>query len=218
MFDSLLKKLRSLSYIPLSRKLQYFENVILKIKGIVYYRLLFKKFGKGSILRRPLFFSYESVEVGDNVLIWDDSRIEAVESHLDSDYKSMIVIGDGVTIQQRCHITAAGALYIGGGSTILFDVMITDIDHEYRDISTPVSQQPLIVSKTTIGDNCFIGSGAKINAGTTLGKHCIVGSNAIVRGDFPDYSVIVGIPAKIVKRYDNITKSWLKTNSLGDFI
>lgn len=218
MFNSLFKKLETLTSLPLSRKLQYFENAILKIKGIVVYRFLFKEFGKGSILRRPLFISYESVEVGDNVLIWDDSRIEAVESHFDSDYKPMIVLGDGVTIQQRCHITAAGKLDIGSGSTVLFDVMITDIDHEYQNISMPVSQQPLLVAKTTIGDNCFIGSGAKINAGTTLGKHCIVGSNAIVRGDFPDYCVIVGMPAKIVKRYDSTTKSWLKTNSLGDFI
>ncbi len=218
MFNSLFKKIERLYSLPLSRKLQYFENNYFKIKGVLIYRFLFNGFGKGSILRKPLFVSFESVEVGHNVLIWDDARIETVESYADSDFTPAIILGDGVTIQQRCHITAAGKLSIGNGTTILFDVMITDIDHEYQDITLPISQQPLLVAKTTIGENCFIGSGVKINAGTTLGKHCIVGASAIVRGDFPDYCVIVGIPAKIIKRYNSTTKSWQKTDSLGDFI
>ena len=51
-----------------------------------------------------------------------------------------------------------------------------------------------------------------------MGRHCVVGTNSVVRGHFPDYSVIVGIPAKIVKRYDEKMKQWKKTNSKGEFI
>ena len=57
-----------------------------------------------------------------------------------------------------------------------------------------------------------------IQAGTILGKQCIVGANAVVRGEFSDYCVIAGIPAKIVKRYDLITKQWKKTDVKGNFI
>lgn len=123
-----------------------------------------------------------------------------------------------MTIQQRCHITAATTLVIGKNTMISFDVSIQDTDHEYEDLSMPVGNQPLIVKKTQIGENCFIGSGAKIQAGTILGKHCVVGTNAVVRGTFPDYSVIVGVPARIVKRYDEKIGVWKKTDKNGEFV
>ncbi|MEY8214335.1 MAG: acyltransferase, partial [Colwellia sp.] len=205
-------------YLPFSRKTQYFGMVFFKIKGLLFYRYLFKQFGKGSILRPSLFISYESLEVGENVLIGDHARIETVERYADSGFSPTIILEDGVKIEQRCHITAADKLVIGEDTSILFDVMITDIDHEYQSLDLPVGKQPLAVAKTTIGANCFIGSGAKINAGTTLGKHCVVGANAVVRGDFPDYCVIVGIPAKIVKRYNPQLNLWQKTDAQGVFI
>lgn len=59
---------------------------------------------------------------------------------------------------------------------------------------------------------------AVIQAGTILGKQCIVGANAVVRGHFPPYCVIVGVPARIVKRYDEKSGAWKKTNSKGEFI
>jgi acetyltransferase-like isoleucine patch superfamily enzyme len=218
MLSFLFKKIISFYAQPLSRKKQYLENGYLKIKGILLYRFLFKKFGKGSILRSPLFISYESLEVGKNVFIWDDARIEAVDRHSDTKFTPTIILGDGVSIEQRCHITAADELVIGKNTVLLFDVMVTDIDHEYQGLILPIKMQPFLVAKTTIGENCFIGSGAKINAGTTLGKHCVVGANAFVRGNFPDYCVIVGIPGKIVKRYNIETKLWQKTDAQGRFI
>ena len=78
--------------------------------------------------------------------------------------------------------------------------IVTNIDHDYKVINKPIAQQELIVNETEIGENCFIGSGVKIQAGTKLGFQCVVGANAVVRGEFPDYSVIVGVPAKVIKR------------------
>ena len=71
-----------------------------------------------------------------------------------------------------------------------------------------IMEQPMICKKTVIGENCFIGFGAAIQAGTVLGKQCVVGTNAVVRGTYPDYSVIVGVPAKVVKRYNKETGKW----------
>jgi acetyltransferase-like isoleucine patch superfamily enzyme len=96
--------------------------------------------------------------------------------------------------------------------------MITNIDHDYQQIAKPIWEQKLIIKETKIGENCFIGYGAVIQAGTILGKQCIVGANAVVRGTFPDYCVIVGIPAKIVKRYDEKSAVWKKTNGKGEFL
>jgi acetyltransferase-like isoleucine patch superfamily enzyme len=218
MFNNLFKKIKRISDLPLSRKQQYLVHSYLKLKGIVLYRHLFKKFGQGSILKNTLFISYEAVSIGKDVLIWDDARIEVIDCYSEQSIKPSIIIGDGVVIQQGCHITAASTLNIGSNTSILFDVLITDIDHEYQTLNIPMSKQPLKVAKTTIGENCFIGSGAKINAGTTLGKHCIVGASAVVRGSFSDYCVIVGIPGKVIKRYNPESKLWQKTDAQGDFI
>jgi serine acetyltransferase len=58
----------------------------------------------------------------------------------------------------------------------------------------------------------MIGYGAAIQAGTILGEQCMVGTNAVVKGEFPSFSVIVGIPAKIIKRYDFCSHIWRQTD------
>lgn len=55
-----------------------------------------------------------------------------------------------------------------------------------------------------------IGINAVILAGTKIGKNCVVGANAVVKGEFPDYCVIAGVPAVVVKKYDFETESWIK--------
>lgn len=49
-------------------------------------------------------------------------------------------------------------------------------------------------------------------------KRLLVGANSVVRGDFPDYSVIVGAPARIVKRYDANQNRWRKSDAQGNFL
>jgi len=78
--------------------------------------------------------------------------------------------------------------------------------------------QKFIINETFIGENCYIGIGSCIQAGTILGRQCVVGANSVVRGTFPDFSVIAGVPAKIIKRYNQKTLRWQTTNLEGDFI
>ena len=214
----MLTKLKKFTNLPLSRKLQFLSSTYHKLKTQTFYKLMFKSMGAKSVIKKPMFLTPEYISVGNACYIWNDARIEAITSYANDSFNPHIILEDGVTIQQRCHITAADTLIIGKDTAILFDVMITNIDHEYEDLSTPVANQPLIVKKTQIGENSFIGSGAKIQAGTILGKHCVVGTNAVVRGHFPDYCVIVGVPARIVKRYDEVSRKWKKTNSKGEFL
>ena len=62
-----------------------------------------------------------------------------------------------------------------------------------------------------IGSNCKIYNNVVILPGTKLGNHCIVGANSVVRkAEYPDYSIIVGNPAKIVKKYNFISSKWEK--------
>jgi acetyltransferase-like isoleucine patch superfamily enzyme len=150
------------------------------------------------------------------VLIWSGCRIEALENATGpGGAPPRIVIGDGVSMQQDCHVTAGGELHIGAGTTILYGAMITDMDHRYDAVGVPVTDQPIDVRPTTIGPTCFIGSGARILPGTTLGAHCVVGANAVVRGTFAPGSVIAGIPGRVVRQFDPASGTWRKVGPEG---
>ena len=69
-----------------------------------------------------------------------------------------------------------------------------------------------------IEENCKIYNNVVILPNTKLGKHTTVGANSVVSGIFPDYCVIVGAPAKIVKRYCFEEQKWKKTDNNGNFI
>lgn len=121
-----------------------------------------------------------------------------------------IFFHDNVAVGQDFHITAMGDIHVGPGSLISGNVMVTDIDHSYEDVSTSLHDQPMRYSRTVIGANCFIGMGVRVQAGTELGEGCVVGANAVVRGKFPPHTVIVGVPAKAVKMRDPISGEWLR--------
>lgn len=119
-----------------------------------------------------------------------------------------LTINNNVTVGQDFFVTCMSNLDIGSGTIISASVMITDIDHQYTEVTMSVIDQPYVCSRTTIGKNCFIGMGARIQAGTILGDGCVVGANSVVRGVFEDHSVIVGAPGRVVKRYNKATGVW----------
>ncbi len=178
-----------------------------------------RSLGRRSIIKAPLFWTPEYIEVGNDVLVWPGCRFEGIDLDMATvGTLPRIVLGDGVSFQQNCHLTAARHVEIGARTSVLFGVMITDTDHRYDRIDQPPALQPLDIQPTVIGENCFIGARASIQAGTRLGRHCIVGTNAVVRGTFPDYCVLVGAPARIVKRYDEATGEWRRTAADGSLL
>ena len=98
----------------------------------------------------------------------------------------------------------------GGGTSITANVGIFDIDHPYEDINSNPRGTQYEIKPVIIGEQCLIGMNSVILPGTILGKHCIVGANSVVRGEYPDYCVIAGSPARIVKRYNIELKKWEK--------
>ncbi|WP_346238514.1 acyltransferase [Niabella insulamsoli] len=174
----------------------------------LFYAPFFGRFGMPSYMGRPTYLSnVRRIFVGNNVRIFPHVRMEAVGK------EGRIVIGNNVGIGQNVHITSGSELKIGDGTAILANVFITNIDHSYEEIGIPVLSQRNIIKTTEIGSNCFIGIGAAIQAGTILGMHCIVGANSVVRGVFDDYCVIVGAPAKVVKKYNPEKKVWEKIDN-----
>lgn len=183
--------------------MHYFYKLSWAARAILL-KLFFGRLAMPSYMGPPVFlYQTQSMFIGRRVRIFPGLRAEC---HRDG----RLFFHDNVTIGQNFHITAMGDLNIRSGTIISGDVMITDIDHEYRDPNVSVIDQPYINSETDIGENCFLGFGVRIQAGTILGRGCVVGANSVVRGEFPDHCVIVGAPARIVKRYDPESGKWAR--------
>jgi len=198
----------------------YLSEVFPRIKTILWYKQLFRGLGNHSVVFKPLrLINPQNITIGDRVRIYKGSRIETIESWGNTKFTPELIVGNGTTFEQFVHIICASRVEIGKAVVISAGVMITDNNHEYKEINKSVMEQPLEVKdKTVIGDFCFVGMGSRIMAGARLGNNCIVGANSVVLGEFKDYSVIVGSPAKIIKRYDLETSKWRKTTSSGEFI
>src|SRR5262249_32063632 len=70
-----------------------------------------------------------------------------------------------------------------------------------RDVSLPISMQSMPERPVIIGDGSWLGYGTVVLPGARIGKHVVVGANSVVSGEIPDYSVAVGTPARVVKRW-----------------
>lgn len=167
----------------------------------------YKKMGSFCYMGKPCFISGKRrISVGSKVRIYPGVRLEVEKD-------AQIIIGENTSIGENFHAYSGGSgtLYIGENTTISSDVLITNTDHDYTQINVHIMQQPTLTKETFIGKNCFIGHAVCILAGAKLGNQCIVGANAVVKaGNYPDYSVIAGIPAKIVKYYNKNSKEWIK--------
>lgn len=178
------------------------RKLVWAFRGLVY-KVFFGEFGRMSYMGRPIsLIGEKNIFVKERVRIYPGNRMETYRG-------GRIIIDENTSIAQNFHVIAEKEdLIIGKNVTISGNVFVTNIDHEYKDIEKHILDQKWSISTTKIGDGCFIGFGAAIQAGTILGKHCIVGANSVVRGSFPDYCVIVGAPGKIVKRYNPYSKEW----------
>lgn len=81
------------------------------------------------------------------------------------------------------------------------EVLIYTQNHCYEDETKPIIQQGYTKTKpVVIGDDVWIGARAIILPGVNIGSHSVVGAGAVVTKDVPDYSVVGGVPAKVIKR------------------
>lgn len=167
---------------------------------------------------KPLRVTPKCMELEENVSIFKGARIEGVYQYNEKHFSPRIVFKKGVHIQQNLHLTCANYIEIGENTAIAANVTITDIHHPYTDISKPIERNDIEVSKVIIGNDCKLYNNCVILPGTTIGKHVTIGANSVVSGVIPDYCVVVGCPSRIIKKYDDRTGAWRKTDKNGIFL
>lgn len=147
--------------------------------------------------------------IGNNVAIGRHARFLLIPEYCGKHYNPRIVIGNNVSIGNRFSALSADDIIIEDNNLIASDVLITSENHgvDIEESESYASTQ-LITAPVVIKKGCWIGEKVSIMPGVVLGERCIVAANAVVTHSFPQKTIIAGIPAKAVKRYDDIEHRW----------
>lgn len=119
-----------------------------------------------------------------------------------------IYIGDRTRIGLGC--TLIGPVKIGNDIRLAQNVVMSGLNHNYEDISIPISKQGVTTSPIIIEDESWIGANSVVLPGVTVGKHCIIAAGSIVTKTIPEYSVVAGNPARIIKQFNKMDNRWEK--------
>lgn len=188
------------------------HNIFEKIAKVIKFplcKITYGDFGFKSYIIKPMMISGKKyIHIGKRVTIRNGARIEAIDKYNNEIFQPRLIVEDNVSIEQQVHITCTDSLTIEHDVTISAYVYISDTSHCIDKAHVNVLAQPLKSAATKIGAYSFIGIGAKIMPGVTIGKNCVVGAGAIVCKDVPDYCMVVGNPARIIKKYDLNKNVW----------
>ncbi len=175
-------------------------------------RFLFGAYGKdiyigpGVLINRPRY-----VHLGNHVTIQKNASMNLHPKDRKS-REGLVFVGNGVHISQGCIISALNSIIIEEDVIVGPNVMIIDNTRIPGDVRFPIKDQKLKIGSVRIGAGSFIGYGACVLPNVDIGKHCVIGALSVVNQDIPSYSVAVGVPARVVKRYDFERQAWVKEN------
>lgn len=112
-----------------------------------------------------------------------------------TDFGKNIIIGKDVFINSGCHFQDQGGIEIGDGALIGHNVVLATINHDLD----PKENRKNHYAPIKIGAHVWIGSNAMVLAGVSIGEWAVVGAGAVVTKDVPAFTVVGGVPAKVLK-------------------
>ena len=108
-----------------------------------------------------------------------------------------VVIGDYTRIGLHC--TVIGPVTIGNHVNLAQGITVSALNHNFEDMRLRIDEQGVNTSEIIIDDDVWIGANAVITAGVHIGRHSVVAAGAVVTKDVPEYSVVGGVPAKVIR-------------------
>lgn len=161
------------------------------------------KRGKGALIRsrsRIDVFPWNRFEIGALTTIEDFTTVSNGSGH--------VLLGDRVRV--GIGSVVLGPVTMGHGSGLGQHVFVAGFSHGYADGEMNSSKQALVIKPTVIEDEAHIGANSVIVPGVRIGKRSQIGAGSVVTRDIPPFSIAVGNPAKVIKRYNQETKIWEK--------
>ncbi len=136
------------------------------------------------VLRFP-----KNVSIGKNVVLKEGARICSCNEN------AIVSIGENTTFGYHSFLFSSESIEIGNNCLIAPFVYIVDSDHNI-DKAQLINEQPNNTSPIKIGNDVWIGTGAKILKGVNIGTGAVIAAGSIVNSDVKTYEIHAGIPAK----------------------
>lgn len=143
--------------------------------------------GRGCSLKAPVLLK-NGVNLASNVLV-DDFENKC----------GSLVLEENVSVNFGCVFDASGEIVVEKNSAISPCSMIYTHNHNYEKKSRLIRSQGIAIKNVRVGEDCWIGARALILPGANIGKGCVVAAGSIVNKPTKPYSVVAGVPAKVVK-------------------
>jgi acetyltransferase-like isoleucine patch superfamily enzyme len=152
------------------------------------------------------------IKMGSFVIIRNNAWLNTVDVE-GSDGGVKIAIDDHCVINAQAVISAKNNIHLERNVMVSACALIMDHNHAYEDIAKPIQGQGSTPGGTIrIEQGCWIGHGAAIVCGKgelVIGRNSVIAANALVARSFPPYSVIVGNPARLARKFDSVRGIWV---------
>lgn len=169
-------------------------------------------FSRARIIRFPVDIrGCRKIDFGSNLTTGVGCRFEVFSD----DKVKRIIFGNDVQLNDYVHISSMKEVRIGNNVLMASRIYISDNSHGmYRGSENDTSpnipplKRQYFIAPVLIEDNVWIAEGVVVMPGVTIGKGSIIGSNAVVTKNIPPYSIAVGQPAIVIKRFDFNVHRW----------
>ena len=183
------------------------KKTIKKLYMLFLHPILFftNTFKNNLFVRSGQIKRINKMNIGKNISFGRDTRI----NFYDKENDKKLYIGDGSYFCNRVTILCGGKIVIGKNVLVASDVCFFAENHSIdANSSVPYMKQDLKFKDVYVGDGAWIGEKAIILPGVELGKRCVVAAGAVVTKSFPAYSLVGGVPAKVIKKYNFDKHLW----------
>ncbi len=180
-------------------------------------RMLARKLGvrRLDIGPRAYIRGLSCIEIGEHFSSGDGLWLEALTRYCDQRFSPRLVIGNFVHVSNWCHIACTHSVTIGDHVLIGSKVIITDHNHgifgpHVTSLTVPPAQRPLEGDRfVRIEAKVWLGDGVVVCPGVTMGEGSVAGANAVVTSDVLPYTLVAGVPARPIRRYDVAQQTWI---------
>ena len=114
-------------------------------------------------------------------------------------HEGTLTLGDKSVLARDVSINCYLDVEIGPCALIADNVYVSDFDHRFADLTTPIKDQGIAKSRVRIGRDVWLGTKVTVARGVEIGEGTVVGANAVVTKDLPAFSVCVGVPARVIR-------------------
>ena len=194
------------------------DRIWMKLKSIIYSWLFNApniNFGSGC-----QFFGIKHISFGRDISIHRNIWLEAVTAYRGVAFSPSIIIGDRVKFSNNVHITSVNRITICDDVLLGSNVYISDHNHGgySGSVQSFPSERPaerVLVSggAVFIEQNVWVGDNVNIVGPVHIGAGSVIAANSVVRKDVPPGVIVGGAPAKVIKVFDDNTKTWVSSRS-----